>query len=56
MDGAAVASASRKAKRADLNLMGLFADNHGSLYATAEHGQVLRSDDQEELALPGYRL
>ncbi len=34
------------AKRADLNLMGLFADNHGTLYATAEHGQVLRSDDQ----------
>ena len=34
------------AKRADLNLMGLFADNHSSLYATAEHGQVLRSDDQ----------
>ncbi|MDO2103075.1 hypothetical protein Q2454_25840, partial [Escherichia coli] len=34
------------AKRADLNLMGLFADNHGTLYATAEHGQVLRSGDQ----------
>lgn len=27
------------AKRADLNLMGLFADNHGTLYATAEHGR-----------------
>lgn len=33
------------AKRADLNLMGLFADNRGTLYATAEHGQVLHSDD-----------
>ena len=32
--------------RADLNLMGLFADGHGGLYATAERGQVLRSDDQ----------
>ena len=32
--------------RADLNLMGLFADSHGSLYATAERGQVLRSKDQ----------
>lgn len=33
-------------RRADLNLMGLFADDHGSLYACAERGQVLRSDDQ----------
>ncbi|MDC7827431.1 YCF48-related protein [Pseudomonas sp. BLCC-B13] len=32
--------------RADLNLMGLFTDGHGVLYATAELGQVLRSDDQ----------
>ncbi|MNQ85798.1 Ycf48-like protein precursor [compost metagenome] len=32
--------------RADLNLMGLFADSHGGLYATAEQGQVLRSEDQ----------
>ncbi len=32
--------------RADLNLMGLFTDGHGSLYATAERGMVLRSDDQ----------
>lgn len=32
--------------RADLNLMGLFADDHGNLFATAERGQVLRSDDQ----------
>ena len=44
------------AKRADLNLMGLFADNHGTLYATAEHGQVLRPTTREELALLGYRL
>ncbi|NIF17704.1 YCF48-related protein [Pantoea sp. Cy-639] len=34
------------AKKADLNLMGLFADRQGALYATAEHGQVLRSQDQ----------
>ena len=34
------------AKRADLNLMGLFADSRGTLYATAEHGQVLHSEDQ----------
>ncbi|MBA6133295.1 MULTISPECIES: YCF48-related protein [Pseudomonas] len=34
------------AKRADLNLMGLFADSRGRLYATAEHGQVLHSEDQ----------
>ncbi|MGN8342446.1 WD40/YVTN/BNR-like repeat-containing protein [Pseudomonas sp. SMV71] len=33
------------ATRADLNLIGLFADGRGTLYATAEHGQVLRSDD-----------
>lgn len=32
--------------RADLNLMGLFADGEGRLYATAERGQLLRSDDQ----------
>ncbi|MFD2641727.1 WD40/YVTN/BNR-like repeat-containing protein [Pseudomonas japonica] len=32
--------------RADLNLMGLFADGKGKLYATAEHGQVLCSEDQ----------
>ncbi|HGJ9054037.1 TPA: WD40/YVTN/BNR-like repeat-containing protein, partial [Pseudomonas aeruginosa] len=30
---------------ADLNLMGLFADSRGTLYATAEHGQVLQSED-----------
>lgn len=34
------------ASRADLNLMGLFAGSHGELYATAERGQLLRSDDQ----------
>ncbi|MFK0090330.1 WD40/YVTN/BNR-like repeat-containing protein [Pseudomonas sp. NPDC090755] len=33
------------AKRADLNLMGLFADSRNTLYATAEHGQVLHSED-----------
>ncbi|MGE8065061.1 WD40/YVTN/BNR-like repeat-containing protein [Pseudomonas sp. NPDC089569] len=33
------------AKKADLNLMGLFADSRGTLYATAEHGQVLHSED-----------
>lgn len=31
--------------RADLNLMGLFADGRGSVYATAEQGQLLHSDD-----------
>lgn len=34
------------ASRADLNLMGLFADSHGGVYATAEQGQVLRSKDK----------
>ncbi|WP_144173116.1 YCF48-related protein [Pseudomonas sp. Kh13] len=34
------------AKRADLNLMGLFVDSRGTLYATAERGQVLHSADQ----------
>lgn len=33
------------ANKADLNLMGLFVDSHGMLYATAEHGQVLQSED-----------
>lgn len=33
------------ARKADLNLMGLFADSHGVLYATAEHGQLLYSED-----------
>ncbi|WP_313048889.1 WD40/YVTN/BNR-like repeat-containing protein [Pseudomonas soli] len=34
------------ARKADLNLMGLFAGSHGTLYATAEHGQLLHSEDQ----------
>ncbi|WP_082702542.1 YCF48-related protein [Pseudacidovorax intermedius] len=34
------------AKRADLNLYGLFADAQGRLYAPGERGMVLRSDDQ----------
>ncbi len=33
------------AKKADLNLFGLFADNRGRLFATAEKGTLLRSDD-----------
>jgi len=32
--------------RADLNLISLFADPHGTLYTSAERGQVLRSDDK----------
>ncbi|WP_194792251.1 WD40/YVTN/BNR-like repeat-containing protein, partial [Pseudomonas sp. UFMG81] len=32
--------------RADLNLMSLFVGRHGTLYATAERGQLLRSDDR----------
>lgn len=34
------------AKKADLNLLGLFADDQGVVYATAERGLVLRSQDQ----------
>ncbi len=34
------------AKRADLNLLSLFADRNGLLYATAERGMVLRSSDR----------
>lgn len=34
------------AKKADLNLLGLFSDTRGALYASAERGQVLRSDDR----------
>lgn len=34
------------AKKADLNLLGLFGDAKGRLYATAEKGMLLRSDDQ----------
>lgn len=33
-------------KKADLNLLGLFADAKGNLFAPAERGMVLRSDDQ----------
>ena len=33
-------------KRADLNLFGLFADARGQLFAPAERGMVLRSDDK----------
>jgi photosystem II stability/assembly factor-like uncharacterized protein len=33
-------------KRADLNLLGLFADAKGNLYAPGERGMVLRSDDR----------
>jgi photosystem II stability/assembly factor-like uncharacterized protein len=34
------------AKKADLNLLHLFADRQGKLYAAAERGMVLRSADQ----------
>lgn len=34
------------AKKADLNLLGLFAGAEGRLFAAAERGQVLRSDDR----------
>jgi photosystem II stability/assembly factor-like uncharacterized protein len=33
-------------KRADLNLLGLFADDSGRVHASAERGMVLRSDDR----------
>lgn len=33
-------------KKADLNLLSLFADNQGTIYATGERGQVLRSTDR----------
>lgn len=33
-------------KKADFNLLGLFADAKGHLFAPAERGMVLRSDDQ----------
>lgn len=35
-----------KAKKADLNLLGLFADDRGRVFAAAEKGMVLRSDDR----------
>lgn len=34
------------AKKADLNLLGLFADGAGRLFAAGERGMVLRSDDR----------
>ncbi len=34
------------AKKADLNLYGLFADGRGRVFAAAEKGMVLRSDDR----------
>lgn len=34
------------AGRADLNLLSLFSDEQGAVYATAEHGKLLRSDDR----------
>jgi photosystem II stability/assembly factor-like uncharacterized protein len=34
------------ASKADLNLLGLFADGRGRLFATAEKGMLLRSDDR----------
>jgi photosystem II stability/assembly factor-like uncharacterized protein len=34
------------AKKADLNLLGLFSDAKSRLYATAERGMLARSDDQ----------
>lgn len=33
-------------KKADLNLLSLFTDSQGTLYAAAERGMVLKSDDQ----------
>lgn len=45
-------------KKADLNLLHLFADSRGVLYATAERGFVLRSDDQgktRSYLTTGYR-
>jgi photosystem II stability/assembly factor-like uncharacterized protein len=34
------------ARKADLNLLGLFVGAEGTLFAAAERGQVLRSDDR----------
>lgn len=39
-------SAPEGAKKADMNLMALFADAKGRLYATGERGLVLRSEDR----------
>jgi photosystem II stability/assembly factor-like uncharacterized protein len=46
------------ARKADLNLMGLFADRHGRLHAAAERGMVLTSDDRGaswRYAATGYK-
>jgi len=46
------------AKRADLNLLGLFADDRGRLFAAGERGMVLRSDDRGlhwEYIATGYK-
>lgn len=39
-------SAPEGAKRADLNLLGLFTDAQGRFFATAERGMLARSDDE----------
>lgn len=46
------------ASKADLNLLGLFADERGRVYAAAERGMVLRSEDRGAswtYAATGYR-
>jgi len=45
-------------KKADLNLLGLFADERGRVFAAAERGMVLRSDDRGatwRYAATGYK-
>lgn len=45
-------------KKADLNLLGLFADDRGRVFAAAERGMVLRSDDRGarwSYAATGYK-
>lgn len=45
------------AKKSDLNLLTLFADARGRVYAAGERGMVLRSDDPGPVVdLPGDRL
>lgn len=46
------------ARKADLNLLGLFSDERGRVYAAAERGMVLRSDDRGSTwsyAATGYK-
>jgi photosystem II stability/assembly factor-like uncharacterized protein len=46
------------AKKADLNLLGLFADGRGRIHAAAERGMVLHSDDRGatwRYAATGYK-